>query len=142
MGRKIKKNSGDGVPEFQAVHRYARISPSKVRVVMNQIRGISVSEALDQLRFSPRRGAFMINKVLVSAIANMDHKVAEGHDDIEGWEDMDAEDLYVHEAFVDVGPSFRRWRPRARGMACPIIKRSSHITIKLRPQARSLAEQS
>jgi large subunit ribosomal protein L22 len=133
MGRKLKKNNTGNAPEFVSSHRFARISPPKVRLVMNQVRGMKVDEAMQLLKFSTRRGAHFIDKVLKSAVANADHKLNEGL--LEDDQDFDLEDLYIHEAFVDVGPSFKRWRPRARGMAYPIIKRTSHISIKLRPLA-------
>jgi large subunit ribosomal protein L22 len=129
MARKQKRNNSDSAPEFTSAHRYARISPPKVRLVMDQVRGMMVEEAMQHLKFSTRRGAHFIDKVLKSAVANADLALNEGQTD----EEFDVEELYIHEARVDVGPSFRRWRPRARGMAYPIIKRTSHIVIKLRP---------
>lgn len=133
MGRKVKRNIDPEAPEFRACHRYARISPPKARLVMDQVRDLPVNEALSLLRFSPRRGAAMIDKVLKSAIANADQAIDQ---DTEGrFEDLDVDDLYIHDCRIDTGPSFRRWRPRARGMAYPIIKRTSHITITLRAAA-------
>lgn len=136
MGRKLKRNPSDAL-EFTASHRFARISPPKVRLVADQVRGLSVSEAMNVLKFSPRRGAFFLDKVLKSAVANADYATQQGDPNDEdrnaSLENLDLEDLYVHEAKVDVGPTYRRWRPRARGMAYPIIKRTSHITIRLRP---------
>jgi len=136
VGRKLKRNRSDTAPEFYAAHKFARIAPRKVRVVMDLIRGLPVSEALDILKFSPRRGAVMIRKVLASAIANADHAIdsVEPDNDPKKISDLDVEDLYVHEGVIDTGPSFTRWRPRARGSAYPIIKRTSHISIKLRPR--------
>lgn len=135
MGRKLKRNTTDTAPEFISSHRYARISPEKVRLVADQVRGLSVDEAMQLLKFSTRRGAHFVDKVLKSAVANADQAIDEGR--VEDEQLFDMEDLYVHEARVDVGPSFKRWRPRARGMAYPIIKRTSHIVIKLRPLAQT-----
>ena len=135
MGRKVKRNTTDTAPEFISSHRYARISPQKARLVADQVRGLSVDEAMQLLKFSTRRGAHFVDKVLKSAVANADQAIDEGR--VEEEQLFDMEDLYVHEARVDVGPSFKRWRPRARGMAYPIIKRTSHIVIKLRPLAQT-----
>lgn len=136
MGRKNKRNLSEDAPEFVSTHRYARISPQKARLVIDQVRGLPVNEAMNLLQFSTRRGAAFVDKVLKSAIANADYAMQEERVDA----DLDLEDLYVHEAKVDEGPVFRRWRPRARGMAYPIIKRTSHITIRLRPRAMASAE--
>lgn len=135
MGRKNKRNTSAKAPEFVSSHRYARISPQKARLVADQVRGLSVDEAMQLLKFSTRRGAHFVDKVLKSAVANADQAIDE--DRVEEDQMFDMEDLYIHEVRVDVGPSFRRWRPRARGMAYPIIKRTSHIVIKLRPLAQT-----
>ena len=135
MGRKVKRNTSNKAPEFISSHRYARISPPKARLIADQVRGLSVDEAMQLLKFSTRRGAQFVDKVLKSAVANADQAIDEGRVDEDALFDM--EDLYVHEARVDAGPSFRRWRPRARGMAYPIIKRTAHIVIKLRPLAQT-----
>lgn len=132
MGRKIKRNNGEDAPEFYSSHRYARISPPKARLVMDQVRGLRVNEAMELLQFSTRRGAAMIDKVLKAAVANANYAMDTDEDG--SYDDLDLDLLYVHEGRVDEGPSFRRWRPRARGMAYPIIKRTSHITIRLRPE--------
>ena len=104
---------------WQAVHRYARISPRKARLVMDMIRGRHVNEAQDTLRFTRKRSSALIGKVLRSAIANANEAEA------------DVRSLYVVDARVDEGPSMRRWRPKDRGRAHPILKRMSHITVEV-----------
>ena len=102
---------------WKAVHRYARISPTKVRLVVDMIRGRDVNEAMNILQFTPNRAAAMVRKTLSSAIANADEAEA------------DVELLVVDQAFVDEAPAIKRWRPKDRGRAFPIRKRNSHITI-------------
>ena len=104
---------------WQAVHRYARISPRKARLVMDMIRGRHVNEAQDTLRFTRKRASALIGKVLRSAIANANEAEA------------DVRSLYVANARVDEGPHMRRWRPKDRGRAQPILKRMSHITVEV-----------
>lgn len=107
--------------EFTARHRFAPISPSKARPVIDLIRGLSVNEALSVLTVTHKRAAPMIKKVLHSAMTA-------------GSLDTDVDKLYVAKASVDDGPR-RRWRlPRARGYATPILHRMSHITITLSDQ--------
>jgi large subunit ribosomal protein L22 len=103
---------------YIAKHRHARISASKVRGVVNLIRGKSVGNALDILKYTNKRATPMIRKVLKSAVAN-----AQDQDDLE------MEDLYVSEARVDEGATFKRFRARAMGRASPIRRRTSHIII-------------
>lgn len=108
---------------FVASHRYARISPRKVRPLADLIRGKFVDEALEILRFQPQRGARMLEKVLRSAVGN-----AQDPDQNSG--DVLSEDrLVVTDARIDQGPMFKRIRPRARGMAFMIKKRMSHIHV-------------
>lgn len=114
-------------PVFKASHRFARMSPSKVRLDMDLVRGLGVERALEVLQFSRRRGAKLIYKVLRSAIANAEAKIDDG-----GLE-IDLTDLVLADARVDDGPKYRRWRPRARGAAFPIYRRSCHISIGLEP---------
>jgi len=103
---------------FQAVHRFARISPQKVRPLADMIRGKYADEALDLLRYQPQRGARMLEKVLKSALANAEEQRA-----------PDVDSMVVVDARIDPGPMFKRIRPRARGMAFVIRKRMSHIHI-------------
>ncbi|MCA9176007.1 MAG: 50S ribosomal protein L22 [Planctomycetales bacterium] len=110
---------------FRASHRHARISPRKVRHLATMIRGKFADEALDILRYQPHRGARMLEKVLLSALGN-----AQDPDQNPG-RTISAEQLVVVDARVDGGPMFKRIRPRARGMAFMIRKRSSHIHVAL-----------
>ncbi len=107
--------------EARAVARHVRISPRKARQVIDLIRGKDVNEALGILRFTPKKAAGLIEKVVRSAAANAENNYS-----------MDISDLYVAEAMVDEGPTMKRWMPRARGRADRILKRSSHITVVLR----------
>jgi large subunit ribosomal protein L22 len=105
--------------DWRAVHRFARISPRKARLVMSLIRGRPCHEALDILRFNHRRASSMIAAVLRSAINNAEHAEA------------DPARLVVSEARVDGGPYYRRWRPKDRGRAHPIAKRTSHLIVRV-----------
>lgn len=102
----------------KATANTVRMAPRKVRLVIDLIRDKSVAEAVSILRFSTREAAVAVGKVLDSAIANAEHNY-----------DLDVEDLVVSEAYVNEGPTLKRYRPRAQGSASPINKRTSHITI-------------
>lgn len=102
---------------WQSTHKFARISARKVRPLGELIRGRDVQHALDILKFSPHRGAPMVSKVLSSAAANANEAQAE----------MDL--LYVKEVRIDEGPTMKRFRPKDRGRAHIIRKRTSHITV-------------
>jgi len=104
----------------RAIHRHAKISPFKVRLVADLIRGLPVDRALEILSFTKKESAGVIKKVLESAIANAEHN--------RNW---DIEDLKIFSVNVDEGPRQNRWMPRAKGRATPICKRSSHIKIEL-----------
>ena len=104
--------------EAKAVAKYVRIAPRKVRVVMDLIRGKDVAEAFAILKFTPKAGADVIEKVLKSAVANAENNF-----------DMDVDNLYISSAFVDQGPTLKRIHPRSRGQAFKILKRTSHITV-------------
>ncbi len=108
---------------FRASHRFARISPRKVRPLADMVRGKFADDALDILRYQPQRGARLLEKVIRSAIGN-----ALDPDQHPG-ETIRLEDLVVIDARVDQGPMFKRIRPRARGMAYLIRKRMSHIHV-------------
>ena len=101
-----------------AKHRYATISPQKCRLVADQIRGLSVERALVVLKYSPKKAAVLVGKVLESAIANAEHN-----------EGADIDELKVSSIFVDQAPSLKRMRARAKGRGNRIIKRNSHITV-------------
>lgn len=102
----------------RAVLRHVRVAPNKVREILNLVRDRPVHEALDILRFSERDAAFLVSKVLRSAVANAEHN-----------DSAEPEELYVSACFADEGTTIKRWRPRARGRATRIRKRTSHITI-------------
>jgi len=99
------------------------MSPRKVRLVVDQIRGMPVNEAYALLQFSKKGAAEPVGKTLRSAVANAQVKSQE-----EGTT-LDVDDLFVREAYVDEGPTLRRWRAAAQGRAAPRRKRSSHITV-------------
>ncbi len=104
--------------EAKAQARYVRLAPRKARDVINLIRSKDIDEALSILRYTPRRAAGTITKVLNSAIANAEHN-----------KEMNRGKLYVDQAFVDEGPTLKRVQPRARGRRFLIFKRTSHITV-------------
>jgi len=105
-------------PGTRAVLKYCHISAFKVRPVLDLIRGKEVAEARDILRFSDRDAALVVGKLVDSAVANASHN-----------DDLDPEELYVSACFADEGMTHKRWRPRARGRATRIRKRTSHITV-------------
>jgi large subunit ribosomal protein L22 len=99
------------------------MSPRKVRLVVDQIRGKPVNEAYALLQFSKKGAAEPVGKTLRSAVANAQVKSQDGG------AALDVDDLFVREAFVDEGPTLKRWRAAAQGRAAPRRKRSSHITV-------------
>ena len=105
---------------YAAQHRYARVSARKVRPLADMIRGKHADEALDILRYQPQRGARLLEKVIRSALGNAEDRRA-----------RNIQELRVVDARVDMGPSFKRVRPRARGMAHVIRKQTSHIRVEL-----------
>lgn len=104
--------------EAKAVAKYIRVSPLKVGFICNEIRGKQVDEALSILKFTPKKGAKVLEDVLNSAVANAENNF-----------NMDRDKLYVSDAYANDGPHMKRYRPKAKGMAYPIIKRSSHIGV-------------
>ena len=98
--------------------RYARSSAQKARLIADQIRGMPVDRAVDTLKFSNRKAAHIVRKVLESAIANAEHN-----------EGADIDELKISAICVDEGPTHRRWRARARGRVNHIMKRTSHIKV-------------
>lgn len=106
--------------ETVAKLKSARISAQKARLVADQIRGKSVADALNILTFSPKKGADLMKKVLESAIANAEHN-----------DGADVDELKVSTVFVDEGMTMKRIRPRAKGRADRILKRTCHITVKV-----------
>jgi large subunit ribosomal protein L22 len=106
--------------ETRAVAKFVRISPRKIRLVMDQVRGRQVGEALNMLSFAPQRGAGILKKLVNSAIANAEQNT-----------DVDVDSLYIMRVYADEGPTLKRWRPRAQGRATSIRKRTSHLTVVL-----------
>lgn len=104
--------------QAKAIARFIKLSPRKARQVIDLIRGKNVAEAFAILRFTPHKATESISKVLKSAVANAEHN-----------DEMNVDNLYVKEAYVDEGPTFKRIMPRARGSADIIKKRTSHITV-------------
>lgn len=110
--------------EVKAIARYIRMSPNKVRRVLDQIRGRSYREALIILEFMPYRACDPVLKALRSAVANAEHN-----------DGLEPANLVVSQAYADQGPSLKRYRPRAQGRAYQIRKPTCHITIAVAPQA-------
>jgi large subunit ribosomal protein L22 len=109
-------------PVVRASSKYLRIAPRKVRVVADQVRGLPIPDAVSLLTFSTRGPAHEVQKLLNSAAANAENN-----------HDLDADELRVSEIQVDEGPVLRRWRPRARGRATRIEKRTCHVSVALSP---------
>ena len=109
--------------EARAIQRSTRQSPYKMRLVIDQIRGMNVNEALALLKFSKKHAAREISKVLASAVANAEHRAREGN------ESVDVDTLFVKQAIVNEGPKLKRFMPAAMGRATPIQKRTSHVEI-------------
>ncbi len=109
-------------PGAFAVARYVRITPQKARRVVDLVRGLDVDEALALLKFAPQAAAENVYKLVDSAAANA-----------ETTEGLDRSTLVISKAQVDEGPTMKRWRPRAKGAANRILKRSSHITVVVQP---------
>jgi large subunit ribosomal protein L22 len=106
--------------EVSARLKNAPMSAQKARLVGDQIRGLPISKALDILKFSSKSAATVVKKVLESAIANAEHN-----------QRADIDELKVSTVFIDEGVTLKRFRPRAKGRASPIMKRTCHITIKV-----------
>jgi large subunit ribosomal protein L22 len=104
---------------WTAIHRYARISERKARLVVDMIRGRDCDQAVEMLKFTPKRAAFLVNRVLQSAMSNANEQEAA------------MSKLYVADARVDSGPIIKRWRAKDRGRAHPIQKRTSHIVVSV-----------
>lgn len=106
--------------ESRAAAKYIRVSPRKARLVMDQIRGKSVEEALNALSFSPKKAARILRKLIGSAIANAEQNSK-----------VNVDNLYIRRVFADEGPTLKRFRPRAMGRATRIRKRTCHLTVVL-----------
>lgn len=116
------KSTDTATREVRATAKYVRVSPGKARLVIDLIRGKHVAQAFDILHFCTRSVAVDVEKVLRSAVANAEHN-----------NQMRADDLVVKAAYVDEGPMLKRIRPRAKGSASRILKRTSHITVIVAP---------
>ena len=114
----VRRANRDMRPKAHA--RYIRITPRKCRIVLNLIRGKKVDEAIAILKYTPKAASPVLEKLLNSAIANAENNL-----------NMDRNDLYVAEVFANQGPTLKRYRPKARGSATQILKRTSHLTIVL-----------
>ncbi len=106
--------------EVKATAKFIKMSPRKVRLVVDMIRGLGAVKALDQLAFTNKRASLPVAKLIKSAIANAENNL-----------ELKRDNLYIKEARVDDGPTLHRWMPRARGRATPIRKRTSHIRVVL-----------
>jgi large subunit ribosomal protein L22 len=104
---------------FKATHKFARIAPRKARLILDLIRGRDVDDALALLKFSKKRAAVLVDKVVRSAVANA------------GEQEADTAALYVKEAWADPGPTIKRFQPKDRGKAYSIMKRTSHLVVTL-----------
>lgn len=112
-------------PGSYAIARHVRMSPTKVRRVVDLVRGMDVAEALSTLRFAPQAASEPVYKAVASAVANAEHT-----------EMLRPEELFVSQIFVDEGVTMRRIRPRAKGSASRILKRASHITVVVEPREK------
>ncbi len=110
--------------EARAIAKYVRMSPRKVRVVLDLVRGKNVSEAFAILKYTPKDAATVILKVLKSAVANAENNF-----------NLDTNKLYIAEAYANQGPTLKRFKPRAQGRAYSIMKRTSHVTLVVKERA-------
>ena len=106
--------------EARAVAKYIRVSPRKVRLIMDELRGKKVEEALNALTFAPQKSARLVKKLINSAVANAGEN-----------SQIDVDTLYIKRLYADEGPTLKRFRPRAMGRASRIRKRTSHLTVIL-----------
>ena len=120
--------------EAKAQARYVRLTPQKARRVVDVVRGKGTGEAITTLRFAPQAAAEPVLKVIESAIANARVKADQAS------ERLDEDKLVVLEAYVDEGPTMKRFRPRAQGRAGRILKRTSHITVVVGERTKTAAK--
>ena len=106
--------------EARAVAKYIRVSPRKVRLIMDELRGKKVEEALNVLTFAPQKSARLVKKLINAAVANAGEN-----------SQIDVDTLYIKRLYADEGPTLKRFRPRAMGRASRIRKRTSHLTVIL-----------
>lgn len=109
--------------EVRAISKYVRISPQKVRMLVDTLKGESAEEALSKLKFMPQKAAGILRKIVQSAVANAEQNA-----------DIDVDDLIIRNIIADQGPTLKRFRARARGRGTRILKRTSHITVILAEQ--------
>lgn len=114
-------------PEVRAVAKWIRTAPRKLRLVADMVRGKKASEAVTLLEFTNKRAARTLNKVLKSAIANAENN-----------HELDTSKLVVAQLYVDQGPMFKRYLPRSRGRATPVLKYGSHITVVVRQRQEGI----
>jgi large subunit ribosomal protein L22 len=106
--------------EVRASQRYVRISPQKVRMIVDAIKGKPAEAAINALKFMPQKAAGIVEKIVRSAVANADQNTS-----------IDVDDLIVSNLLVDQGPALKRFKARARGRGARILKRTAHITVVL-----------
>ena len=110
--------------EARAIAKHVRIAPRKIRIVADLVRGKNVSEAMAILKFTPKVGSKVVEKVIRSAAANAEHN-----------NDMNVDALYISEIFVDQDSTMQRIHPRSRGQVFKILKKSSHVTVVVKERA-------
>ncbi len=108
------------VMEVRAVSKHVRISPQKVRMMVGAVKGKRVEDGLNILKFMPQKAAYIVEKIIRSAVANADQNM-----------DIDVDSLVIRNIIADQGPTLKRFRARARGRGTRILKRSAHITVIL-----------
>ncbi|MCI2417127.1 50S ribosomal protein L22 [Saccharopolyspora sp. K220] len=131
MTARSDDTAAEETPRAVARARFVRVSPMKARRVVELIKGRSASDALAVLQFAPQTASGPVSKVLASAIANAENNLS-----------LDPETLWVHHAYVDEGPTLKRFRPRAQGRAYRIRKRTSHITVEVESRPKAAASKS
>ncbi len=114
----LRVKLGIDIMEAIAKTKFIRISPRKARLVANAIRGLKVNKALNQLKFTPKKAAFLFSKLITSATANASQQSK-----------VNKDNLYIKAVYVDGGPIIKRWRARAMGRTNTIRKRTSHLTV-------------
>ena len=123
-GKKADKaDKADEDERYCAAHYYCRMSPYKIRPVVDLIRGLNANEARETLRYTKKRAALYVDRVLLSAIANAERVGA------------DVQELYVAEVVADGGPMLKRWKAGPHGRTRPILRRRAHIQVVLKPRA-------
>ncbi|GAA0550682.1 large subunit ribosomal protein L22 [Saccharopolyspora erythraea NRRL 2338] len=131
MTARIDDTAAEENPRAVARARFVRVTPMKARRVVELIKGRSASEALAVLQFAPQAASGPVSKVLASAVANAENNLS-----------LDPDTLWVHRAYVDEGPTLKRFRPRAQGRAYRIRKRTSHITVEVESRPKKVASKS